>query len=60
MTMPRHQVDAMAERRGSVVHVAPGSPARPILDLLEGLRHRDVRHVSITSDDFALTTTREG
>jgi hypothetical protein len=60
ITMPQHQVDAMAQRRGSVVHVPSDSPARPILDLLEGLRHRDVRHVSITRDDFALTTTRRG
>jgi oxaloacetate decarboxylase alpha subunit len=59
IAMPREQVDAMVERRGSVVHVPRHSPARPIIDLIEGLdRRRDVSFVKIERPGFALTLDR--
>jgi oxaloacetate decarboxylase alpha subunit len=59
IAMPREQVDAMVERRSSVVHVPRNSAARPIIDLLEGLdRRRDVSFVKIERPGFALTLDR--
>lgn len=59
IAMPREQVDAMVERRSSVVRVARDSQARPIVDLLDGLDRRpDVTYVKIERPGFELTLDR--
>jgi oxaloacetate decarboxylase alpha subunit len=59
IVMPREQVDAMVARRGSVRPLPDSSPARPIIDLLEGIKLRpDVTYMRVEKPDFSLTLAR--
>jgi oxaloacetate decarboxylase alpha subunit len=59
IVMPREQVDAMVARRGSVRPLPDSSPARPIIDLLEGIKLRpDVTYMRVDKPDFSLTLAR--
>jgi oxaloacetate decarboxylase alpha subunit len=59
IVMPREQVDTMVGRRAAGSTVAAGGQARPIIDLLEGLKVRpDVQYFSVDRPGFSLRMSR--
>jgi oxaloacetate decarboxylase alpha subunit len=59
IVMPREQVDAMVHRTSSARPAASDGAARPIIDLLEGLKRRpEVRSFSVDRPGFSLSMKR--